>query len=150
MAKKKKKNLPKKHTTKPKQTAPKSKKRSKYPLLAMIAGAVLVLTGAYFLYPGEKPSAQSPELTELKKENINLRENRPTLSPLRFTGKVRRAYEIARTIPEVLDRLYCYWHDTGGARSSLLLLPLPRKLRPQKPAELLCRYACIRMKYLYG
>ena len=108
MAKKKKKNLPKKHTTKPKQSTAESKKRSKYPLLAMIAGAVLVLTGAYFLYPGEKPSAQSPELTELKKENINLRENRPTLSPLRFTGKVRRAYEIARTIPEVLDRLYCY------------------------------------------
>jgi hypothetical protein len=81
----------------------------------MIAGGVLVLTGAYFLYQGEKPPTQFPELTELKKENINLRENRPTLSPARFTGKIRRAYEIARAIPEVLraipevlDRLYCY------------------------------------------
>ncbi len=108
MAKKKKKPLPKKHTTKPKQTAPESKKRSKYPLLALIAGGVLVLTGAYFLYQGEKPPPQSPELTEMKKENINLRENRPTLSPQRFTGEVRSAYEIARAIPEVLDRLYCY------------------------------------------
>jgi hypothetical protein len=108
MAKKKKKNIPKKRTTKPKQTAPQSKKRSKYPLLAMIAGVILVLTGAYFLYQGEKPPTPSPELTELKKENINLRENRPTLSPQRFTGKVRRAYQIARTIPAVLDRLYCY------------------------------------------
>jgi hypothetical protein len=111
MSKKKKKNKSKKRNTRPKQTAPTSKKRSKYPLLAMIAGGVLVLTGAYFLYQGEKPPTQFPELTELKKENINLRENRPTLSPARFTGKIRRAYEIARAIraiPEVLDRLYCY------------------------------------------
>jgi hypothetical protein len=108
MAKKKKKNRQKKRTTKPKQTAPESKKRSKYPLLAMIAGGVLVLAGTYFLYQGEKPPTQSPELTELKKENINLRENRPTLSPARFTGRVKRAYEIAREIPEVVDHLYCY------------------------------------------
>jgi hypothetical protein len=108
MAKKKKKNIPEKRIAKPKQTAPESKKRSKYPLLAMIAGGVLVLTGAYFLYQRETPPTQSPELTELKKENINLQENSPTLSPARFTGKVRSAYEIARAIPEVLDRLYCY------------------------------------------
>jgi hypothetical protein len=108
MAKKKKKNIPKKHTNKPKQTAAKSKKGSKYPLLAMIAGGILVLTGAYFLYQGEKSPTQSPEFTELKKENLNLEEKNPTLSPARFTGKVRRAYEIAREIPEVLDRLYCY------------------------------------------
>ncbi len=138
MAKKKKRHTPKKRTTKPKQTAPASKKRSKYPLLAMIAGGVLVLTGAYFLYQREKPPPQSPELTELKKgEYQTFRENRPTLSPQRFTGKVRKAYEVARAIP-------------GGARSSLLLLPLPGKLRPQKPAELLCRYACVHLRCLYG
>lgn len=108
MAKKKKKKTSKKRTTKPKQTAPQPKKRSKYYLLAMIAGGVLVLSGAYFLYQGDKPPTQSPQLTELKKENINLREKRPTLSPQSFNGKVRRAYEIARAIPEVLDRLYCY------------------------------------------
>jgi hypothetical protein len=108
MAKKKKKKKSKKRNTRPKQTAPEPKKRSKYPLLAMIAGGVLVLTGAYLLYQGEKPPTPSPELTELKKENINLQENRPTLSPARFSGKVKRAYEIAREIPGVLDRLYCY------------------------------------------
>ena len=108
MAKKKKKHPPKKRTTQPKQTAVPLKKRSKYPLLALIAGGVLVLAGAYFLYQGEKPPVQYPELAELKTDNINLRENRPTLSPQRFTGKVRRAYEVARAIPEVLDRLYCY------------------------------------------
>jgi hypothetical protein len=108
MAKKKKKKTPKKHTNRPKQTAPTSKKRSKYPLLAMIAGAVLVLAGVYFFYQGEKSPTPSPELTELKKENINLQEKRPTLSPAMFSGKVRKAYEIAREIPEVLDQLYCY------------------------------------------
>jgi hypothetical protein len=108
MGKKKKKNPSKKSTTNPKQTAPQPKKRSKYSLLAMIAGGVLVLSGAYFLYQGEKPTPQSPQLTELKKENGNLREKRPTLPPERFSGKVRRAYTIARTIPEVLDGLYCY------------------------------------------
>jgi hypothetical protein len=108
MAKKKKKRNPTKRTTKPKQTAPEPKKRSKYPLLALIAGGVLVLAGAYYLYQGEKPPTRTSELTELKKVSINLRENRPTLSPQMFNGKVRRAYEIARAIPEVLDRLYCY------------------------------------------
>ena len=108
MAKKKKKNTPKRRTTQPSQTAPKSKKRTKYPLIALIAGGVLVLAGAYFLYQGEKPPTQSPQLTELKKDNINLREKRPTLSPQMFTGKVRKAYQLARVIPEVLDRLYCY------------------------------------------
>ncbi|CAB1060356.1 hypothetical protein D1BOALGB6SA_5122 [Olavius sp. associated proteobacterium Delta 1] len=108
MAKKKKKDTSKKRATNPKQTAPQPKKRSKYSLLAMIAGGVLVLSGAYFLYQGEKPPTQSPQLTELKKVNINLRETNPTLSPQMFSGKVRRAYQIARTIPEVLDRLYCY------------------------------------------
>jgi hypothetical protein len=91
MSKKKKKNKSKKRNSNSKQTAPTQKRRSKYPLFAMIAGGVLVLMGAYYLYQG-----------------INLQENRPTLSPARFSGKVRRAYEIARAMPEVLDRLYCY------------------------------------------
>ena len=108
MGKKKKKNTSQKHTNNPNQTAAQPKKRSKYSLLTMLAGGVLVLGGAYFLYQGEKPPTQSPQLTELKKENLNLRETNPTLPPQRFSGKVRRAYEIARTIPEVLDGLYCY------------------------------------------
>ena len=108
MGKKKKKNTSKNRTTNPQQTAAQPKKRPKYALLAMLAGGVLVLSGAYFLYQGEKPPIQSPQLTEVKKENVNLREKNPTLSPQRYSGKVRRAYQIARTIPEVLDGLYCY------------------------------------------
>ena len=108
MPKKKTKNKPTKHSTKSKQTAPGPKKGSKVTLLALIAGGILVLTGAYFLYQGEKPPPPSPQLTESKTENANLRERRPTLSPQKFSGKVRKAYEVARAIPQVLDRLYCY------------------------------------------
>ncbi|MBT8364727.1 MAG: PCYCGC domain-containing protein [Deltaproteobacteria bacterium] len=108
MAKKKKKHKRKKRTTKAKQSALQSNKRSKFPLIASIAGGVLVLIGIYFLYPEEKLTQQLPDLSEMKKEKFNLQENRPTLSPQRFSGTVRLAYEVARAIPEVLDRLYCY------------------------------------------
>jgi hypothetical protein len=108
MAKKKKKHKLKKRTTNANQTALQSKKRSKFPLVASIAGGVLILIGIYFLYPEEKPTQQLPVLSEMKKANFNLQENRPTLSPQRFSGTFRLAYEVARAIPEVLDRLYCY------------------------------------------
>jgi hypothetical protein len=36
------------------------------------------------------------------------RETRPTLDPARFVGKARAAHQVAREIPDVLDRLYCY------------------------------------------
>ena len=108
MSKKKKGSRLKKHANRPKNTERVSAKRSRYPLLAMIAGGVLVIAGIYFVYQGEKTPQGSPQIKVVKKENLNLREKRPTLSPQMFSGKVRMAYEIAREIPEVLDRLYCY------------------------------------------
>ncbi|MBW1697600.1 MAG: hypothetical protein JRH18_00915 [Deltaproteobacteria bacterium] len=53
----------------------------------------------------EKPSVQP---ASVKKNNTKLRETRRTLAPALFSGKVRKAYQIARDIPEVLDKLYCY------------------------------------------
>jgi hypothetical protein len=108
MAKKKKKNRSKQSTPRAKQTASVAKKRSNFPLFAMLAGGVLALTGGYFWYQGEKAPVPATQLTESKTENVSLQERRPTLSPQNFTGKVRRAYEVARAIPQVLDRLYCY------------------------------------------
>ncbi|NOZ03495.1 MAG: hypothetical protein GXO92_02680 [FCB group bacterium] len=35
-------------------------------------------------------------------------EKRPTLAPRLFPGNVARAYEVAREIPEILDKIYCY------------------------------------------
>jgi hypothetical protein len=48
------------------------------------------------------------------------RETRPTLDPANFTGKARRAHEVAREIPGVLDRLRCYCRCEGIGHVSLL------------------------------
>ena len=116
----KKKQSPAQRATKSERTAPKPKKRSKYIFLALAVGITSLITGAYFWSQREKPPQPSPERAKLGKENVSLRENRPTLSPERFTGKVKQAYEIARTIPEVLDRLYCYCQCGDIGHKSLL------------------------------
>lgn len=108
MAKKKKKKKPNKNSVRRKPKAPESGKKSRIPVIALIAGSVLVIIGAYYLYQIKKPPSRSPQLAQVQKETGSLREKRQTLSPHGFTGKVRRAYEVARAIPEVLDRLYCY------------------------------------------
>jgi uncharacterized protein HemX len=105
---KKRKRKKAKHTTQSAKNAPKQKKRSKYPLIGLAVGVALLIAGGYFLYQEKNPKQPAPERTKLKKENIRLRETRQTLSPQRFQGRARKAYEIARAIPEVLDRLYCY------------------------------------------
>jgi hypothetical protein len=108
------------HGSKSKRNAPKRKKRPLYIFLALVAGVASLITGGYFLSQREKPPQASPERARLGKENIRRREDRPTLSPGRFTGKIREAYEIARAIPEVLDQLYCYCSCQSIGHKSLL------------------------------
>jgi hypothetical protein len=48
------------------------------------------------------------------------RERRPTLDPALYIGKARRAHEVAREIPDVLDQLRCYCHCEGIGHVSLL------------------------------
>ncbi len=105
---KKKKQRSVKRIARPKQIAPRPKKSAKFTFIALAVGVGLVLTGGFFLYQKKEPLKPSPERTQLKKENVRLRETRATLSPQRFQGRVYSAYQIARQIPEVLDRLYCY------------------------------------------
>ncbi len=105
---KKKKRRPAKRIARPKQIVSKPKKRAKFTFIALAVGLGLVLTGGYFLYQKKDPLKPSSESAQLKKENVRLRETRPTLSPQKFQGKVAKAYQIARDIPEVLDGLYCY------------------------------------------
>jgi hypothetical protein len=105
---KKRKRKKAKRTTQSAKNAPKQKKRSKYPLIGLAVGVALLIAGGYFLYQEKSPKQPAPERTKLKKENIRLRETRQTLSPQGFQGRAKKAYEIARAIPEVLDRLYCY------------------------------------------
>jgi hypothetical protein len=65
MGKKNKKHRPKKRITSPKQKAPESKKRSKYPEFTLIVGGVLVLTEAFFCIR-EKTTNTIPAATDLK------------------------------------------------------------------------------------
>jgi hypothetical protein len=105
---KKKKRRSAKRIARPKKVAPGPKKSNKFTFFALAIGVGLVLTGGFFLYQKKEPQRLSSELTQPKKENVRLREKRNTLSPQRFRGRVYVAYQIAREIPEVLDRLYCY------------------------------------------
>ena len=76
--------------------------------MALSLGIALICVGIFYLYQ-ERPSQKPVEKTvSQKKKNINLRETRATLPPAIFNGRVRKAYQIARDIPEVLDRLFCY------------------------------------------
>jgi Protein of unknown function with PCYCGC motif len=74
-------------------------------LLAVIALSVAVA----FLWRGESPptapaisSPPAPGSTAARLET------RPTLDPARFVGKAAAAHRVAREIPDLLDRLYCY------------------------------------------
>jgi hypothetical protein len=53
--------------------------------------------------------------------SVARRERRPTLDSARFVGKAAVTHRIARDIPEVLDRLYCYCEcDKSLGHKSLL------------------------------
>ncbi len=110
MGKKRKKTARKNTKPKPKQraTTVTPKRRSKYPLMALSIGIVLIGVGIFYLYQSNPPQKPTVKPVSLKKKNINLRETRATLPPAIFNGRVRKAYQIARDIPEVLDRLFCY------------------------------------------
>ena len=77
----------------------------KWFVLALIGLSVIGLGGGYWLssYLG---SNNSEDITDLA--SIKGGETRPTMSPVRFTGKTALAYEIAKEIPEVLDHIHCY------------------------------------------
>jgi hypothetical protein len=96
--------------TKPKHRATTAtpKNRSKYALMTLSLGVVLIGVGIFYLYQSKPPPKPSVKPVSLKKKNINLRETRQTLPPALFSGRVKRAYQIARDIPAVLDKLYCY------------------------------------------
>lgn len=64
--------------------------------------------------------ASSTDKALLRSSGFAYRETRPTLNPMNFTGKARRAHEFAREIPDVLDRLRCYCRCEGIGHVSLL------------------------------
>jgi len=85
-----------------------SKKTLNFAITSIIAFGVL-LVAAGIPYFKDKP-AQSTIREQVRPANssLDLMEKKPTLSPDLFFGSVRKAYTIAREIPEILDQLYCY------------------------------------------
>ena len=92
-----------------------------------LAGLALGLAvGAGMAWRAPAPTGQSDGSTSgltasAGASPVTRRETRPTLDPGRFVGKARLAHQVAREIPDVLDRLYCYCEcDKLSGHKSLL------------------------------
>ncbi len=71
----------------------------------MLIRSVIIFTALFTLLYGEPVHAESGQ----HDESLRKGETRQTLDPALFTDPtVRRAYEVAREIPWVLDSIYCH------------------------------------------
>jgi len=100
----------------------KSEERSARPsrrhVVCTLGIAVLGTLGGGLAWRAARPAAPEPNTTAIA--DRPLLERRPTLEPAAFTGKARRAYEVARQMPAVLDQLKCYCRcDPYGHRTLL-------------------------------
>ncbi len=95
--------------------------RGRAPRRAILAGGGLLLAMAAMIWlpswiysPDPVPGGPGGDLPRMG-------ESGPTLSPARFRGAVRRAYQVAREIPDLLDKLFCYCYcgRTFGHKSLL-------------------------------
>jgi hypothetical protein len=87
--------------------------------------AVLAVVAGALLWPAETrapgASAGGVRTAPAAPAGVARRETRPTLDPARFVGKARLAHQVAREMPDVLDRLYCYCEcDKHRGHRSLL------------------------------
>lgn len=89
-------------------------------LWAMAIGSVGLAGGGLAWWRTSSGSEAPRRADTLTGEVRPERERRATLEPAMFDGKIRRAYEVAREIPGVLDRLRCYCHCEGLGHKSLL------------------------------
>ncbi|MBI5047895.1 MAG: hypothetical protein HZB54_02940 [Deltaproteobacteria bacterium] len=82
------------------------KSENKKLLWVGLAVLVVIGFGGGYLLSSYLGSGYDKNITDIS--TIRGGETRPTLSPVRFTGKTALTYEIAREIPEILDSLHCY------------------------------------------
>jgi hypothetical protein len=90
---------------------------TRFRLVAVLVVAVAL--GGWLAWPaprGSNSGSASSAVTSAAR-----RESRPTLDPALFVGRARLAHRVAREIPDVLDRLYCYCGcDRSAGHKSLL------------------------------
>ncbi|MBL8205384.1 MAG: hypothetical protein JNM09_14200 [Blastocatellia bacterium] len=68
--------------------------------------------------PQVSPTAVAPRVPAHLTALPDLKSLAPTLPPERFNGKVRKAYQVAREIPQTLTQLPCFCYcDTIGHKS---------------------------------
>jgi hypothetical protein len=114
MGKKSRKNkVPKKQQVKPSQ-------KKQLPVIVVVIAMLSI--GGYFFYTkyfADVPVTQAREsakaivpvtqtLASEKFEELRGGEDKPTLNPSRFIGKVAKGYRIAQENRELLDSIYCY------------------------------------------
>ena len=76
---------------------------------AALLAALALSAGAALVWRGEAPpTAPTMSSSPAAGPAVGRRETRPTLDPAQFVGKAAAAHRVAREIPDVLDRLYCY------------------------------------------
>jgi hypothetical protein len=86
--------------------------------LSMLAIVGLGSLGGGLAWRAARPAARAGNTAA--SGAVPRQELRPTLEPAPFTGKARRAYEVAQQMPALLDRLKCYCRcDPYGHRTLL-------------------------------
>lgn len=84
------------------------RKGARWPVVLL--GILVAGVGAYAY---QNSGSQSAQVASVRRW-VPGGERRRTLSPALFGGAVARAYRVAREIPEVLDKLFCYCYCIQG------------------------------------
>jgi len=86
---------------------------SLYRKLAVAVIAIVISVGLGFALTGGGSAPNRPDVIGGEK--------RPTMLPGYFIGKTARSYKVAKEIPQVLDKIYCYCRcqDNHGHKSLL-------------------------------
>jgi hypothetical protein len=102
--------------------------RKEYPMLRKLFGVIFILlvTAGLAWANGEHPKtipqgADPKAFKVLKEKAINPKTGLPnTLDPHLFKGKARKAYQIAKEIPEVLAQMPCFCECEALGHENLL------------------------------
>jgi Protein of unknown function with PCYCGC motif len=87
---------------------------------------ILILTASFAMAHGDHPNALGEETDSkafkiLREKSIDPKTGLPrTLDPNLFKGKAKRAYQIAREIPEVLAQVPCFCECEAFGHENLL------------------------------
>jgi hypothetical protein len=89
------------------------------PLLVILVFALAMIICGYSESQAQDPDSKA--FKTLKEKSINPKTGLPTtLDPNLFRGKAKRAYEVAKEIPEVLVQIPCFCECEVSGHENLL------------------------------